>query len=578
MAKPIFDPIDGPRWVLNGRIVPMTGPDDTIDDGNVYISGGLIEAVQPADQPPPIDFDGLTPLKTGGTIFPGFVELHNHLAYNVLPLWQVPKSYRHRGQWGQHPDYRKLISGPMNVLGRTDGLVQAVVRWTEAKALIAGTTTSQGIALYSNAGIAKYYRGLVRNVEETSDSQLPEAQTRIGDVEANSAAKFLRRLESQANRNRTLILHLAEGRSDDKPEDTANRHFRALKIDSRTWAINRALIGVHCTGLRGRNFATMGTRRASIVWSPLSNPLLYGATTDIGRALDDGVPVALGSDWSPSGSKNLLMELKVARLHCDAKGINVSDYELVKMVTVTPAAMIGWNSQIGMISPGHRSDFVVLSGTSGDPYHQLLAATESNIGLVIINGVRRYGEARLMGGLDGLETRKVGGLSRQLNLRQDNIEQSVADLSLGQAEERLIDALERLPELALSLEHGSPAPVMARASGRAQVRVGTGATMPTMPTDGSWFLDLDHESGGGTQRPKLMLDGLRTGVFPSPMAAGVPLSELLEPIALDEMAAVDDDTFWSTFGGEQNLPEPIRAGMFPFYGRRAPATSMGPPG
>ena len=27
--------------------------------------------------------------------------------------------------------------------------------------------------------------------------------------------------------------------------------------------------------------------------------------------------------------------------------------------------------------------------------------------------------------------------------------------------------------------------------------------------------------GGGTQRPKLMLDGLRTGVFPSPMAAGL---------------------------------------------------------
>ncbi len=219
MAKPIFDPIDGPRWVLNGRIVPMTGPDDTIDDGNVYISGGLIEAVQPADQPPPIDFDGLTPLKTGGTIFPGFVELHNHLAYNVLPLWQVPKSYRHRGQWGQHPDYRKLISGPMNVLGRTDGLVQAVVRWTEAKALIAGTTTSQGIALYSNAGIAKYYRGLVRNVEETSDSQLPEAQTRIGlmgglaGLETRRVGGLSRRLNLRQDNTDRCVANLSIGQA-----------------------------------------------------------------------------------------------------------------------------------------------------------------------------------------------------------------------------------------------------------------------------------------------------------------------------------------------------------------------------
>lgn len=579
MADPIFDPVAGPNWVLNGRVVPMTGPHDTIDDGNVYISGGLIEAVQPADQPPPIGFDGLTPLRSGGTIFPGFVELHNHLAYNVLPLWQVPKLYEHRGQWGSHPDYRKLISGPMNVLGRTDGLVQAVVRWTEAKALIAGTTTSQGTALYSNAGIGGYYRGLVRNVEETNDSLLPEAETKIGDVEAKSAAKFLHRLEFQAARNRGMILHLAEGRSDDEEGDTANRHFRALKIDSRTWAINQALIGVHCTGLRGRNFATMRAHRGSIVWSPLSNLLLYGATTDVRRALDEAVPVALGSDWSPSGSKNLLMELKVARLHCDAEGIPVSDYELVRMVTATPAAMIGWSSQLGVIAPDHRADFAVISGKTGDPYRRLVAATEPNIVLVVINGVRRYGQVRLMNELGDLEPRRTGGLSRRLNLRQDNIEQSVADLSLGRAEDRLHDALQRLPELAHGLEQGSPQQVMAGAGGQALVSVGTGAHMATMPTDQSWFLDLDldHESGGA-HRPKLMLDGLRTGVLPEPVAAGVPLSQLLEPMALDEMAAVDDATFWSTLGGEQNLPQPIRDGLFTFYGRRAPVASTGSPG
>ncbi len=578
MADPIFDPVAGPKWVLNGRVVQMTGPADVIDDGNIYISGGRIEAVQPADQAPPAGFEGIRPRRTGGTIFPGMIELHNHLAYNVLPLWQVPKRYDHRAEWGRHKDYRRLISGPMNVLGKTDGLVQAVVRWSETKALIAGTTTSQGIKLYSNSDTRKYYRGVVRNVEETNDDELPEAETKISDVDATSAAKFLSRLESKKRRNKKLILHLAEGRNDDE-KDKANQHFRALKIDARTWAINEALVGIHCTGLRGRNFATLRARKGSIVWSPLSNLLLYGATTDIGRALREGVPISLGSDWSPSGSKNLLMELKTARLYCDSEGIAATDYDLVRMVTATPAEMIGWGGQLGTIEAGRRADLVVVSRKTGDPYRRLVSATETSVVLVVINGVRRYGQVGLMSGIDDVEHLKVGGSKRRLNLTQDNIEQTMGDLSLSNAEGRLRDALKRLPELALKLEQGSTASLAMGAGPPADVMVGTGATIPTMsPADGaSWFLDLDHLDGdGAAHRPKLTLEGLRTGEFPDSLAASEPLSGLLGSVELDELAALDDGRLWSTLGDEKNLPDAVRGGLFSFYGRTAPKTTSAP--
>jgi cytosine/adenosine deaminase-related metal-dependent hydrolase len=51
-----------------------------------------------------------------------------------------------------------------------------------------------------------------------------------------------------------------------------------------------------------------------MVWSPLSNYLLYGDTADIEDAKSEGVLIGIGSDWSPSGSKNLLGELKIAKL------------------------------------------------------------------------------------------------------------------------------------------------------------------------------------------------------------------------------------------------------------------------
>jgi hypothetical protein len=124
-------------------------------------------------------------LDAGGTIFPGLIELHNHLSYNVLPLWSpVPKRFQHRGQWPDHADYRKLISGPMTVVGEyrdaqgRPALLAPLVRYVECKCLLGGVTTSQGIMLNSNAGVQRFYRGILRNVEQTDDPALLEAQGR----------------------------------------------------------------------------------------------------------------------------------------------------------------------------------------------------------------------------------------------------------------------------------------------------------------------------------------------------------------------------------------------------------------
>lgn len=566
MPDPIFDPIAGPQWILDGRIITMTGTAAVVEDGRIYIDGGRIAAVQEADAPRPDGFDDAKVVNTGGTIYPGMVELHNHLAYNVLPLWNVPKPYSNRDQWGRHKDYRRLISGPMSVLGRTEGLVQAVVRWAEAKCLVGGTTTSQGVALYSNAGITKYYRGLVRNVEETNDPELPEASTRIGDVVAGSGAKFLARLESHKAKGKKLILHLAEG-----TDDLANDHFRALKIDARRWAINEALVGIHGTGLRNRNFRTMAVRGGSVVWSPLSNLLLYGGTTDVRRAIDDGVTVALGSDWSPSGSKNLLMEMKAARAWCDSQDLAISDFEIVQMVTCNPAAMVGWGGAVGTIEAGKRADFVVLGGKSGDPYAKLIAARESTVALVVINGVRRYGQTRFLRGIDGVEKRTVGDARRAFNLAQGGVEGSMVDLSVEEAEARLRGALGNLPEFARALEDGALVDLVTAAGDSVPVVPGAGASLPGL--EGNWYLELDHaDTLGVTLRPKLRIEQrIRTGVFGPSEAASVPLSELLGPIELDDLAAPDDEVLWDTLEVERNLPHGVKRAIFRGYGRKAPA-------
>ena len=62
------------------------------------------------------------------------------------------------------------------------------MRYVECKCLLGGVTTSQGIMLNSNAGIQRFYRGIVRNVEQTDDPDLSEAQARIADVDGQGRA------------------------------------------------------------------------------------------------------------------------------------------------------------------------------------------------------------------------------------------------------------------------------------------------------------------------------------------------------------------------------------------------------
>ena len=100
-----------------------------------------------------------------------------------------------------------------------------------------------------------------------------------------------------------------------------------------------------------------------MVWSPMSNLLLYGATSRVKSARDNGVRIGLGSDWAVSGSKNLLGELKVARLASDEMDTGFSDRDLVAMATRDAAAILGWQQRLGSLRPGARADLIVLDGT-----------------------------------------------------------------------------------------------------------------------------------------------------------------------------------------------------------------------
>ncbi|MBD0741213.1 amidohydrolase family protein [Streptomyces sp. CBMA152] len=518
------------RFALRGRIVTLDAPGTVLDDGILYVTGQLIEDIRPATAPPPPGFDQVKVVDTGGSVYPGLIELHNHLPYDVLPLWLVPKKYGNRSQWGGsgNPAYHRLVTGPMSALGEDPRLMPAVVRYVEAKALVNGTTTSQGIALFSNAGARRMYRGVIRNVEQTDTPDLPEAASRIADVEATDAVKFLARLQ-QPHR---LLLHLAEG-----VDDAARAHFQALQFQPGKWAITDNLVGIHCTALTAADFTTFAGHGGSMVWSPLSNLLLYGQTADIAAAKKAGVLMGLGSDWSVSGSKGLLGELKAARLTSTAAGSVFSDRELAAMATRDAARILRWDHALGSLQPGMRADLLVVDGAQGDPYTALIDARDTDIRLVTIDGTARYGTPALMKVLaPGASLEPAPGSAQVLNLHDDSTDPVVAGLTLAEATDRLTHALADLPTLPA---HPAPPPV-GLVEGGVQWRLALDEIQPT----------------GAELRPRLPLLTEAHTLSPTgpviDLVAAAP--QALEAVVLDGLTASGDTTFLKTLSGETNLP------------------------
>lgn len=557
-----IDPLAGPKLALAGRVVTMDDAWTVKPDAVLFLEQGTIVAVQDRRQPPPPGFEAVPVLETGGTLFPGLIELHNHLSYNALPLWSpVPKRFDHRGQWPDHPDYRKLISGPMTVVGTyrdaqgNAALLAPLIRYVECKCLLGGVTTTQGIMLSSNAGVQRYYRGIVRNVEQTDDPALSEAQGRIADVDAKSATSFLARLKKEDS---CYLLHLSEGiTSPDKPDSIARKHFRALEVAPNQWAINDRFTGIHAAGLLPADFEVLAQHGGSIVWSPLSNLLLYGDTARVEAAKRAEVRIGLGSDWSPSGSKNLLGELKVAWLYSQHQLNGLfSAREIVAMATREAAKILKWHDALGTLQAGKRADVLVIAGQEADPYEALIRAKETAISLVMINGVARYGLPELMRALgSGRETVRVGGQTRGLFLQQETGDPDVASVSLRTASKVLKQAFRNLPKLARELEKPKPKKVVRRA---------LDAPEPVV-----WSLALDEiQATGVDQRPRLPFNGPRDFTGPkrvSSRAAAVPLSQLLQPIALDPLTVADDTNFLSEIANQPNVPDQIRAGLLTLY-------------
>jgi 5-methylthioadenosine/S-adenosylhomocysteine deaminase len=460
-AQQPFDP--SPGVVLRGTVVTMDAAGTVLHNGNVLVRNGKIVATWIGTTPPkgtPIGDAIQIDLGSKALIFPGLINLHNHPTYDMLELWPAPSShmeanlgrplgtepYANRYQWNgmmassvQPPEFRRLVDTPSSLLTSPMGLnlYPEVGKYAEVKAMLGGETALQGGP--ADPGVDGI---LIRNVDDVNFGR-DRIESRVLSIDrlvGTELSDLLSRM--QTRQVDAWIVHLAEGVRDGQRRvgDPFSSRGEFATLTSKGLLTDMTVI-IHGNGLEAEDFAAMraaptirldGTGDglgAKLVWSPLSNLLLYGQTALVYRALQAGVIVSLGTDWSPSGSRNLLDELKIADIALrDPRLLGVDrdliptlsitgkagsareeaeialDKLLVEMVTTNPATTLRWAQEVGSIEPGKFADLILITKPShrsaaylpNSPYRNLIDATEEDVRLVLVNGEPLAGDVAIM--------------------------------------------------------------------------------------------------------------------------------------------------------------------------------------
>lgn len=376
--------------VLAGRVVPCDSNDpEAVFKGRVFLDDdGIIAHIATGNGAGPAGFANAPVLDVGDDfILPGLIDLHNHIGYNTLPLWAEPTRttpYAHHDNWPNAPSYQASITWPSKALAATEP--EALLAYVQLRALAGGTTAMQGWPSANRKHVQ-----VLRNIDDetaggTSRDLIYTSTLTLKPLE------LAKRAQAQKN-GAGFIYHCGEG----MVGSLVQREF----IDSaHAGCLTSTFIGIHCNSLAEADWARWPQAEAgAVVWSPFSNLWLYGSTTNIKAARRQGVAICIGSDWGPSGTKNILGEIKVAKLVSEKEGLGLSDRDLVAMMTSNPGDVLArcWKKAVGRLTKGAFGDVTVIRAKGRKPvWTQVIEATEADIALVIVNGLARYGDAALM--------------------------------------------------------------------------------------------------------------------------------------------------------------------------------------
>jgi hypothetical protein len=332
------------------------------------------------------------------SVSPGLINTHDHITFTQnAPYTDTGERYEDRQQWRKGLDNHAKIPAPGGASG-------VKISYGELRFLMGGATSIVGsggaAGLLRNLDVATQQEGLNHKAVNFETFPLGDSGgTRHSTTEAagtNCNYGSIVTPESLNNVN-AFEPHTAEG-----IDLYAQNEFRcqsSMSYDTVTPGTSQNLLlektaMIHAIGLTASDYASMANAGTALIWSPRSNITLYGDTARVTTAARYGVEIALGTDWTPTGSINLLRELQCADEY-NTKYLDkyFSDKQLWEMVTSNAAAVTATDDAIGLLAPNHVADITIFANRGRGAYRAVIAAEPKDVALVMRGGKILYGDA-----------------------------------------------------------------------------------------------------------------------------------------------------------------------------------------
>jgi cytosine/adenosine deaminase-related metal-dependent hydrolase len=326
----------------------------------LLIEKGKITAVYDPSQIPATDRSGIFLSLPGALVFPGLINSHDHLDFNLFPPLRN-RIYHNYTAWGWdiHAHNKAEIQSVLNIP------IALRTRWGLYKNLLSGFTT------------------VVNHGEKLATGK--ELITVFQDCHTLHSVGFERNWRWKLNRlsaDLPVVLHVGEG------TDAAAR--REIDQLIRWNFFRRPLIGVHGVAMNERQAAHF----KALVWCPDSNYFLLGKTAPV-RHLKEHVTMLFGTDSTLTAGWNNWDQVRLAR-----KEGAVTDGELLEMLTIGATKVWGLNS-CGEIAVGQRADLVIAQPPSpeGRTMQSFYSLNPGDMLLVMHKGNIRLFDGSLLAGL-----------------------------------------------------------------------------------------------------------------------------------------------------------------------------------
>ncbi|MDD6627021.1 MAG: amidohydrolase [Lachnospiraceae bacterium] len=424
--------------IKNALAILPQGAEDVIQETSIYIEGDRIAAIGNAPESFREDkvIDGKDKL-----VIPGLINCHTHsymsfmrnvaddlsfmdwLFGTIDPIEQQMTD--EDTYWGANLAIIEMMKSgttcfndmQMNIHQTTRAVKESGMRAVICRGLVGSGNDEAGQMRLRQA---YEERDAARDCDRLTFRLGPHAPYTCDDA-------FLKIVADEAKKeNMGIHVHLSESVSE--IEQIQEKYgCTPIALAEKCGIFDVPAIAAHCVQVTEEDMDILVRKNVSVVTNPASNMKLGNGFAPIGRMLEKGINVCLGTDGAASNNcLNMFHELSLLTLIHKGTGKTpqcVSAKEGFRIATINGARALGLEKEIGSIEVGKKADLAILdlNTPSLTPRNNLIAglsysANGSEVDTVIINGQITMEHRKLLTMDEQLVYRKIQQIIERMGL------------------------------------------------------------------------------------------------------------------------------------------------------------------